>query len=174
MILRSHRQTLESPYSSLVAFFILWKGFLLLLACLSPSPGYDTSTNLLFQLEAIPLSSHTVLQRLADTASEKLVSWDAIYFTSIAQHGYVYEQEWAFGWGFAMLSRVVAKGREFHRRMHFSTKLNKIQYFPLTECMARLRLLCWSPAYPTSYPCYYSTDWPRHLHQLRRMPQSLS
>jgi len=112
MILRSHRHTLNQPYRSLVVLFVLWKGLLLLIACLSPGSGYDTSTNLLFQLEAASSTRNTVLQRVADLVSEKLVRWDAIYFASIAQHGYVYEQEWAFGWGFAMLSRVVAKCRE--------------------------------------------------------------
>ena len=109
MILRSHRHTLNQPYRTLVVFLLLWKGLLLLIACLSPGSGYDTSTNLLFQLEAATSTRSTVLQRVADLVSEKLVRWDAIYFASIAQHGYVHEQEWAFGWGFAMLSRVVAR-----------------------------------------------------------------
>jgi len=115
MILRSHRQTLSHPYRSLVVLFVLWKGLLLLIACLSPGSGYDTSTNLLFQLETATSTRNTVLQRIADLVSEKLVRWDAIYFASIAQHGYVYEQEWAFGWGFAMLSRVVARCEKLTR-----------------------------------------------------------
>jgi len=114
MILRAHRQTHSHPYKSLVALFVLWKGLLLLVACLSPGLGYDTSTNLLFQLETPTSSNSTVLHQAVDLFSEKLVRWDAIYFASIAQHGYVYEQEWAFGWGFAMLSRVVARCRHHH------------------------------------------------------------
>lgn len=112
MIWRSHREIISQPYSSLAAFFLLWKGLLLLLACLSPGIGYDTSTDLLLQLDAIPSSNHTVLQQLAVIVSDKFVRWDAIYFATIAQHGYVYEQEWAFGWGFAMLSRMVARCRD--------------------------------------------------------------
>ena len=115
MILRSHRQTLSQPYSSLATLFVLWKVLLLLLAVVSPGPGYDTSTSLLFQLETATSTRNTVLQRIADLVSEKLVRWDAIYFASIAQHGYVYEQEWAFGWGFAMLSRVVARCEKLTR-----------------------------------------------------------
>jgi hypothetical protein len=34
---------------------------------------------------------------------QTLTRWDAIYFASIAERGYVFEQEWAFGWGFTRL-----------------------------------------------------------------------
>ncbi|KFY88662.1 hypothetical protein V500_06203 [Pseudogymnoascus sp. VKM F-4518 (FW-2643)] len=66
---------------------------------LLPGPGYDTSASLL-QLPADDGSSVTALFELL---AEKLTSWDAIYFTTVARRGYLYEQEWAFAWGWTHL-----------------------------------------------------------------------
>ena len=38
------------------------------------------------------------------------VRWDAIYFIQIAHRGVLFEQEWAFGWGFAKLLTLVGRG----------------------------------------------------------------
>ena len=86
---------LAYPKASLAVLYILWKFFLLLVAISSPGSGYDTSTSLLPQPQSLLTS--------------KLVRWDAIYFTQIAQRGYVFEQEWAFGWGYTRMLKFLAK-----------------------------------------------------------------
>ena len=81
------------PKAILFSYFVAWKSLILLIAFLSPGPGYDTSTNLI-----VPETS----------AVAKLVRWDAVYFTQIARRHYVFEQEWAFGWGFTRLLAFLA------------------------------------------------------------------
>ena len=73
---------------TLLGCYTAWRALILLTATLSPGPGYDTSTDLV--LPGQPLLN-------------KLVRWDAIYFTQIARRGYLFEQEWAFSWGFTRL-----------------------------------------------------------------------
>ena len=95
------------PYLTLTFSFIAWKSLLLCLVLLSPGPGYDTSTTL---LPALPPSygsanDPSLFGYLRQRLVERLVRWDAIYFTQIARRGYVYEQEWAFGW---LHTRVLA------------------------------------------------------------------
>lgn len=88
---------------------------LLILALLCPGPGYDTSTELLEQISNTghnARSQHnpfdeSFMQRLFT----KLIRWDAIYFVSIAKNGYIYDQEWAFGWGFSASIKTVAQRR---------------------------------------------------------------
>jgi phosphatidylinositol glycan class V len=110
MLIPSFTQVLSHPYRSLAIIFVLWKILLLLIAGLSPGLGYDTSTDLLFELNTANVDSRryylpqTVLKRL----SARLVRWDAIYFISSAKHGYIYEQEWAFGWGVTTIIGRVA------------------------------------------------------------------
>ena len=84
---------LEYPKSSLAAFYVLWKFLLLLVAIASPGAGYDTSTTLLSQPQSLLTS--------------KLVRWDAIYFTEVAHRGYLFEQEWAFGWGYTHILKLL-------------------------------------------------------------------
>ncbi|RDW88995.1 hypothetical protein BP6252_01027 [Coleophoma cylindrospora] len=91
---------LESPYGSLLKAFLAWKILLLVVAVTSPGPGYDTSSSLFLadspaqqDLPSLPL----------DHLIGKLTRWDAIYFVKAANRGYLYEQEWAFGWGFSRL-----------------------------------------------------------------------
>lgn len=84
----------EHEKAKLIIIFLTWKAFLLVLAYLSPSPGYDTSTVLLGPINS-PLPG-------------KLVRWDAIYYSVVASRGYLFEQEWAFGWGYSQLLRVIA------------------------------------------------------------------
>ena len=74
------------PVLSLTIIFCAWKLLLLLVIALASGPSYDTSSQL-----AADASSHSILTRL--------ITWDAVFFTSIAQRGYKYEQEWAFGYG---------------------------------------------------------------------------
>ena len=105
--------SLTSPYISLATLFATWKFVLLTVALLSPGSSYDTSTSLILQLrEDAHLQKSTAgsslggwRHRLGETLANRLVRWDAIYFSTIAQRGYQHEQEWAFGYGF---TRVVA------------------------------------------------------------------
>lgn len=104
----SRIRPLDHPIRNLVVLFTLWKAFLLLIACCSPGEGYDTSTTLVLSPEksevGIPLP--VALGYLAN----KLTRWDAIYFVQAASRGYVFEQEWAFGWGFTQVINGVAVG----------------------------------------------------------------
>ncbi|KAF2137013.1 glycosyltransferase family 76 protein [Aplosporella prunicola CBS 121167] len=97
---------LASPFASLAVLCAIWKIVLFVVALSSPGPGYDTSTILLFGTDAassIPLSAS-----LGSRLAVKLTRWDAIYFAKLAQRGHVYEQEWAFSWGFARLMAKLA------------------------------------------------------------------
>lgn len=83
-----------------------------LIALLSLGPGYDTSTTLL-NLDAISqnISAGTSWPQLAiKSYVQKFIRWDAIYFTQIAQRGYLWEQEWAFGWGYTKFISAMTKG----------------------------------------------------------------
>lgn len=84
----------NSPVLALTAIFFLWKALIFLLVVTSPGIGYDTSTYLLDWAEGTQVVP-------------KFVRWDAIYFTQMARHGHIYEQEWAFGIGISsVLSRA--------------------------------------------------------------------
>lgn len=108
-ILNTDIRPLDHPKLSLLLCFLAWKILLLCIAIASPGPGYDTSTTLLQSepnsTKAISISPFSLPLRL-----EKLVRWDAIYFTLTAQRGYTWEQEWAFGWGFTKLIALMSKG----------------------------------------------------------------
>ncbi|PLB55045.1 DUF409 domain protein [Aspergillus steynii IBT 23096] len=79
------------PVRSLSVAFWLWKTVLFLVIVGCPGPGYDTSTSLLPGQGVAPLSLPAPL---------KFVRWDSIYFVHIAESGYVFEQEWAFSYGY--------------------------------------------------------------------------
>lgn len=100
---------LDHPKGFLVLSFIAWKLVLLSVVLTSPGPGYDTSTLLLHSplnlAQARPGSNWETASRL-----NRLVRWDAIYFTQLARRGYLWEQEWAFGWGFTNLVAVNSRG----------------------------------------------------------------
>ena len=100
---------LGHPKWFLVSSFTIWKLILLAIALASPGPGYDTSTALLHLdlsfTQAKPRSDWELASRLRN-----LVRWDAIYFTQLARRGYLWEQEWAFGWGFSNLIAVTSRG----------------------------------------------------------------
>jgi phosphatidylinositol glycan class V len=86
----------------LSVIFLIWKSLLFFLAITSPGRGYDTSTSLLLDGTTADASFNQKLIR-------QLTRWDSIYFVSIAQRGYLFEQEWAFGWGFSQLVSFVTR-----------------------------------------------------------------
>ncbi|PQE33905.1 GPI mannosyltransferase 2 protein [Rutstroemia sp. NJR-2017a WRK4] len=97
-------QPLDAPLRTLSIAFICWKAVLLLIAACSPGPGYDTSTNLLLsslEYQGINLPS------TARYLISKLVRWDGIYYVQLSERGYLYEQEWAFGWGFTRIIHFI-------------------------------------------------------------------
>ncbi|KAF2860063.1 glycosyltransferase family 76 protein [Piedraia hortae CBS 480.64] len=83
--------------SDLIAPFVLWKLLLLAVALSCPGPGYDTSTGI--------LHGSSEAAGLARKAAMRLTRWDALYFSTTAARGHLYEQEWAFSW---LLSRFVS------------------------------------------------------------------
>ncbi|PNS20229.1 hypothetical protein CAC42_5679 [Sphaceloma murrayae] len=93
---------------SVLGLFVVWKLVLLTIAAASPGPGYDTSTDLLLTEGQDP-SQPSQAKDLAHHVLLRLVRWDSVYFVNIAQRGYLYEQEWAFGRGFMSLIGQVAK-----------------------------------------------------------------
>ncbi|KAF4635351.1 hypothetical protein G7Y89_g2743 [Cudoniella acicularis] len=98
--MRLKSRVLGNPLRNLVGLFIFWKILLLLVACGSPGPGYDTSTSLVLLHKSDDTSA---LQPILQYVVNKLTRWDAIYFVQVSNRGYLFEQEWAFGWGFTRL-----------------------------------------------------------------------
>lgn len=107
MSFEAWRQPLDHPLRTLCSVFATWKALLLFVAVASPGSGYDTSTFLSTLTRDEGGASSSVLSRL----SEKLTRWDGIYFVSIANRGYRYEQEWAFGYGFTRLVGLIKIGK---------------------------------------------------------------
>lgn len=89
--------TAKAQLASLLGIFVVWKGLILLIVFSSHGVGYDTSAS---------ISAGDALRPLVyDSPNHfpspwlKFVRWDAIYFTHMAQHGHIFEQEWAWGVG---------------------------------------------------------------------------
>jgi len=92
----------------LILIFAAWKIALLLLATLTPGPGYDTSSLILLDKSTnrhFNAQSSPVLGRLP----LRTFRWDALYFVNSAQRGYLYEQEWAFSWTYSYIINSVAR-----------------------------------------------------------------
>ncbi|GAB7350441.1 hypothetical protein MBLNU459_g1048t1 [Dothideomycetes sp. NU459] len=104
---KTHNRFLRYPDTTTLVFvFVLWKTLLLCVACASPGPGYDTSTQLLIPTAS---SKDAFVIRVLSHVAHKLVRWDSVFFVNIADRGYLFEQEWAFGWGFTRLVSFAAK-----------------------------------------------------------------
>ncbi|EAW10565.1 DUF409 domain protein [Aspergillus clavatus NRRL 1] len=98
------------PVKSLSIAFALWKALIFLVVVTCPGPGYDTSTSLLpYQAEGLSdVISSTHKHRIRSSYLAlplRFVRWDSIYYVHAAEHGYVFEQEWAFGYGY---TRIIA------------------------------------------------------------------
>ncbi|KAL9601929.1 MAG: hypothetical protein Q9219_002153 [cf. Caloplaca sp. 3 TL-2023] len=102
---------LSQERTSLISLFLAWKIILLAIIFTSAYPGYDTSTTLLLQSRAPDQESTNTIQNFLHVSIAKLTRWDAIYFAQISQRGALFEQEWAFGWGFVKL--LSAMGRRY-------------------------------------------------------------
>ncbi|KAL9046438.1 MAG: hypothetical protein Q9214_000725 [Letrouitia sp. 1 TL-2023] len=100
---------LDKPRPALLLYLVVWKLSLLVIAFTSPGLGYDTSTRFLVE-EAGNEYGKSSCNLLNSWLLAKLVRWDAIYFIQIAKRGAIFEQEWAFGWGFARLLTYLGKG----------------------------------------------------------------
>jgi Mannosyltransferase (PIG-V) len=95
----------------LLVLFCIWKFVLFGIILSAPGPGYDTSSTLLFD-SGSPAASTAKIKDVAAGFPRALnfVRWDAIYFAQIAQRGYLFEQEWAFGPGFPSLIALLRRG----------------------------------------------------------------
>jgi len=115
---------LNSPVLSLTLIFLAWRTTLFAVALLSPGPGYDTSTSLLFDAMenfhglGAQTTSESWAASLAERLARKLVRWDAIYFATVSHRGYLYEQEYAFGMGLTSVVSFLTS------RTHFSPYLS--------------------------------------------------
>jgi Mannosyltransferase (PIG-V) len=94
------------PTISLILLFWAWKALLFAIIVNSPGSGYDTSTTLLpFGVSNTVERSH--IPRFSSIFL-RFVRWDSIYFVQIAERGYLFEQEWAFGCGYAKLLSLLS------------------------------------------------------------------
>lgn len=84
---------LDNPIRSLTVAFWLWKILLYIVVNLCPGPGYDTSTSLLSYVDSTATGNSESL-----SGPLKFARWDSIYFLDIAEKGYTFEQQWAFGY----------------------------------------------------------------------------
>ncbi|QGA17664.1 hypothetical protein EYB26_005339 [Talaromyces marneffei] len=100
---------LRYPIKTLTVLFLAWKAILLPIIANSPGLGYDTSTNLLAVSSPTSAFSTTwpnpLLSSISSSSSGiwNFVRWDAIYFVRVAERGYLFEQEWAWGYGWTGL-----------------------------------------------------------------------
>jgi phosphatidylinositol glycan class V len=108
---RNIRQGIEN----LTLIFLCWKLTLLVVACLSPGPGYDTSTQILLDQYSLP--PRTWLTNTIEHLVLRLTRWDGIYFASNAARGHANEQDWAFSWVLARVTSAVSRGvYRYHTR----------------------------------------------------------
>jgi phosphatidylinositol glycan class V len=113
---------LNHPIRTLILSFLAWKTLLLVIAAASPGPGYDTSASLLSGSSDNPAGE---LPAALHYLVGKLTKWDAIYFVKSANRGYLFEQEWAFGWGFSRVIALCTSSKDFQQThsTHFCSTL---------------------------------------------------
>lgn len=98
----------DSGKGALLKYFLIWKALLIAAACASPGPGYDTSTQILFEQYEPPASSS--YGRAIEYIVLRLTRWDGIYFASNSARGHVNEQNWAFSWALARSTSFLSRG----------------------------------------------------------------
>ncbi|KAG9696822.1 DUF409 domain protein, partial [Aureobasidium melanogenum] len=106
---RSGSNMMHADMRALACLFVVWKLLLLCVAYASPGPGYDTSTTLLLARAQSSVTENTFLEDFAEQLVTNLVRWDALYFVSVARRGVIFEQEWAWGWGYTKFLGLVSK-----------------------------------------------------------------
>ncbi|KAJ9215279.1 CAZyme family GT76 [Paecilomyces variotii] len=111
---RAYTQALLHPVKSLAVVFWAWKLLLFLTVSLSPGPGYDTCATLLLLREPNTSDSATCFGHSGlPSILLRFVRWDSIYFLRVAERGYLFEQEWAWGYGYTKLLSILTSA--FHR-----------------------------------------------------------
>ncbi|EED24390.1 DUF409 domain protein [Talaromyces stipitatus ATCC 10500] len=110
---------LRNPVRSLLVLFLAWKAILFPIIANCPGLGYDTSTNLLASAVAPSLPTWFSVQA-SSSGIWNFVRWDAIYFVRVAERGYLYEQEWAWGYGYTRLLSFLSSGISFNSMMPFN------------------------------------------------------
>ena len=98
----------NSAEGALVKYYLIWKLILLAVACASPGPGYDTSTQVLFDQWSHPTTSS--FGRVIEHVVLRLTRWDGIYFSSNSARGHTNEQNWAFSWALARITSFISRG----------------------------------------------------------------
>ncbi|KAJ5544937.1 hypothetical protein N7535_006676 [Penicillium sp. DV-2018c] len=98
---------LDNPIRSLTLAFWTWKILLYIVVTACPGLGYDTSTSLI-SYAANPTTVASESESLS--GSLRFTRWDSIYYVDIAEKGYLFEQEWAFGWGYTKLLSLFVSG----------------------------------------------------------------
>ena len=123
---------------TLACLFVAWKLLLLCVAYASPGPGYDTSTTLLFARAQPAMSENTLLEDFAKRLASKLVRWDALYFVSVAHRGRLFEQEWAWGWGYTNFLGLISRGWFNEPESTEVTRLNTTSVLPRASSLSPL------------------------------------
>lgn len=133
----------DTSLRNLIAFFGGWKSALLIIATLSPGPGYDTSTQLLLHRAGSPTNSPLV--NAIEHVVSRLTRWDAIYFASSSEHGQVFEQEWAFSRTFARLISGLAKGvwKKPRSRNNCQLSITLSISYPYMQLWAHMSCIGW-------------------------------
>lgn len=98
---------LDNPIHCLTVAFWLWKALLVVVIAACPGRGYDTSTSLISDEPGAPTGMIGSL-----SVPLKFARWDSIYFLHTAETGYVFEQEWAFGYGYTKILELFISGTD--------------------------------------------------------------
>lgn len=120
---------LRHPIRGLTFAFFLWKTILFFSIVACPGPGYDTSTTLLADQTTGGLDISPGISKPGSLSiPRRFVRWDSIYFTHAAENGYVFEQEWAFGYGYTKVLRCLASSMRCPFSMTVFKNTNRWQF----------------------------------------------
>lgn len=149
----------SKPYLTwLLAFFVTWKLLLLGVACVSPGPGYDTSTRISFDQHNVQAASWINLA--VEHLALRLTRWDALYFSTSSVRGHLYEQEWAFSWFMSRFTAMLANGALSHLVVVVIPRLSITFSLPVLSTHIAHRQTC--PQWHTHLSClsFRSSDHP--------------